>query len=497
MPRPAEVLYDRTDPGGPRVDLPARIGWLLRVTRQAAGVSLNDLAGELRALGRPMSTPVLSRLERAGGRNGAVVDAYEMALRLRPGQLRATVDLMVRPFAYRPADEDPRLPGPATLARFDRAVQPILAGGGTGVQWLTFAREHDEAEPFGLPSDVIRPHVARLASELGRSVDTAYATRFEALARLRCGAYGELVADVVEEVVADPATQVLADLMTVLAEGPTPRLLTWSAELLADDCPLRRLGASVALEISASVGGVPREVWAGLVPAYLRAVEAAAGDSERRAGLARLLQALPTPLRTGVRDQLDLMPPRLQCPRSWAASRSNEHWAYADTLALEAARRLGLPDQPMLTRLLFEILFDFRWARRGTSGFVISTSPFGPVVRDVLFEALGRAPDECTRQGVLQALFHLPMAWEERAVGPWLEAGDPALARSALTMAARAGVELPRPVLERCLADPALASRALYAAGMAGHPILHGLAADGPHRAGARWWLRQGARIVE
>ena len=111
MARPSDLIIDETPLDGARIDIPARIGWLLRVNRLVHGASLRDVSARLKETGRPASVAVLSRLERSGGRNGAVVDGYEELLGLTPGRLRAPVDALCRTFAYAPPDEEPGLPG--------------------------------------------------------------------------------------------------------------------------------------------------------------------------------------------------------------------------------------------------------------------------------------------------------------------------------------------------------------------------------------------------
>jgi hypothetical protein len=82
----------------------------------------------------------------------------------------------------------------------------------------------------------------------------------------------------------------------------------------------------------------------------------------------------------------------------------------------------------------------------------------------------------------------------------WLLHGSQEDRNRALLLAGAAGHEVPEHLLRAALADGAFAP-ALYAAGMAGHPCLPGLAEDrtleDSARVAARWWIAQGGRIIE
>lgn len=496
MARPSELIVDGTPLDGPRIDVPARIGWLLRTNRTVAGVSLRDIAARLQDTGRAVSLPMLSRLERNGGRNGAVVDGYEEALGLDCGALRAPVDALCRTFHYAPADEDAGLATEPSLERFDRTVEPILAGGGTGGEWLMFAREHERAEPFGLPSALMRPHLERLASEVGRAVGTAYTTRMEALARLRTGAYADLVDGVVCGRALEPGAQVIVDLSAAVAALPTRTLLDCAGEMLAMDSTLAVCGGVTAMATMASVGGLTREDWLSAVPKVAAAVRAADGDAVKQRCLAQLLMNLPKWFRVGVHELLGRPVETVQTPASWTASRRNAHWSFVERLAADVCARLDVPEQPLLTRLLFEVLYDFRVGRAMTSSYLLLGFPAGDVLREVVFEALRNPPDELTAEGLERLLLSVPMPWDGHDVAPLLHSERPAVARYGLVVAAQAGTVLPAGLVRDRLGDPELSWHALYAAGMARHPVLDSLAKT-EHNSGAAWWNECGGRVTD
>ena len=496
MARPAEVVVDETPLDGDRIDVPTRIGWLLRISRQAAGVSLTDMA---RSIGC-VSVALLSRLERGAARNGVVVDAYEEALGLATGQLRAPIDQLCRLHRGAPVDEAPGLRGGDALARFDRTVATVMEGTPAGGDWLRFAREHQSPDPFGLSSTTMRPLLDRLAGEMGRSVGTAFVTRKEALCRLRCSPYGGLVGDLAREMAADPDVQVHVDLGGIVAEAPTRRVLDWAATILTSPSYLAARGAALAIERMVDIGGLTDEDLLSLTPTLVEAVRAAGDDDNRRAMLSSLLFALPAAVRRGVRAEIEQPLPRPRVPASWTPTMRNTHFVHTAGMAAEACQQLGLPEQPMLTRLLFEVLYDFRSTRAVSAAFLLIGSPFAEPLQAVLQEEVLAPNDEVTRAGALATGANMPMSWDALDADAWLATGRPDVLAWALVVAGQSGVRLDGELLSGCLDQPLLRDRAIYSAGMAGHPVLRDWAADerrSPRvRRGAGWWLEHGCRLV-
>ena len=88
MPRNAETIDDRTPLTASRIDVPARIGWLLRTSRSLAGLSLREMSAELKAHDVSLSATSLSRIESEGQRSAAALDGYAAVLGLPDGALR-------------------------------------------------------------------------------------------------------------------------------------------------------------------------------------------------------------------------------------------------------------------------------------------------------------------------------------------------------------------------------------------------------------------------
>lgn len=498
MARPAEVVEDTTPLDGARIDVGRRIGWLLRVTRLAHGMSLGETARLVSAAGPRSSPSRLSLVETGSVRNGQVVDAYEQVLGVETGRLRAAVDVLCRTFPYAPADQAPELARPSDLATFDAAVEPVLAGGAGASEWFSFVREHASGSGYGLPSALMRPLVDTLVDEMGRSVGRAFVLRYEALSRLRCGPYADVVEQSVRDLVADPASQVLLDAMSAVAERPTVRLLEWAGGLLRHESDAVSHGAVLALQNMCTVDGLSAAEWHTLAEPFLAAY--ATADATRRTRLTQLFKTLPPQLRQTVRRGLSARLEPVRAPAAWTASRRNRHFALAADAAAEACAAVGVPSQPMAGRLLFELLYDFRSTRVTTSAYLLMASPLAGALLPLLVRLAGDDRDPTTRDGAANAAMAVQDVSDRPDVGGWVDGDVPGLVTCGLVMSAHAGLPLPEATLRRLLADPATTRLALYAAGMVAHPLLGSLTADpavpAGTRAGAAWWLARGPRMT-
>lgn len=497
VPRPPDEIDDRSALDGNRIDIAARIGWLLRTSRMAAGLSLRELTAAAGPGGASPAT--LSRVETSGRRSSQVVATYEAALGLPYGHLRAPIDVLCRTFSYAPPDTEPHAP-PSTLAGFSAAVDAVRDSP-DGHDWLRFAEYH-AATPFGLTATDAGPLVAQLASEVNRAAGSAYQLRYEALSKLRCSAYGGLVDEVVRSAVGEPGMQRPADLLSAVTELPTPELVGWCGELLAHPSWQIARAGCLGLQNMRSVGGLDEDDWLPLVTPFADACRAAVGDPLREPILSGTLASLPSSVRSAVRDLLDepLAPPRRAT--AWTRSRRNAHFTHAAAMAAELSAEHGdVADEPMLARFLFEILYDFRATHVVTTSFVLAASPYGRAARELLGRTVLDGPDETTRHGAAYAFANLMLPFEEVDPSPWLAADDPVVRGAGLTIAGFAGAALPPDLLDRCLAEGGEAAHdALFAAGMSGQPELAAVAADltrpAATREGAAWWLREGSRVL-
>ncbi|MFT4287301.1 hypothetical protein [Nocardioides sp.] len=494
MARNAEEIVDLTPLAGRQIGIGARIGWLLRTWRVSSGTSLRTI---VKRLGGAYSAATLSRIETNAVRNGTAIDAYETALGLPHGALRVPVEVLCRTYSYSPTDLSPYRP-PASLDDFT-AVVAAVCDRPTAGNWLRFAEHHSDG-PFGLPAGSVRPLVSQLASELGRGLGAAYYCRYEALARLRCGLYADVVLDVVREQVLADGAQRPFDLMSAVSEHPTPELMTWFGELLltSDSVPLFR-ATCLGIQNVRGVGGLGERDWSAMVPAYAEACRRYAEDEARGETLVNTLAACPPEFRRRVAALLDWPLPPQRRPRSWTADRRNVHFRYACEIAAEVAR--GRPGEPMLARLVFELIFDFRAANAVTSAFLLGASVFAEDLVAALESVSLHGPDVTTRHGAGSAFGNLMLPPRTSDVEPWLSSDDPVIQQTGLALAGYGGIRLDATRLRRYLGGgPNLAGRALFSAGMSEHPALADVARDTslPRdiRQGAAWWLEEGGRVL-
>lgn len=494
MARHTDEIDDPSPLAGARIDVAARIGWLLRASRVSAGVPLREFAARS---GGGLSPATLSRVETTGRRSGSVVAAYERALGLPHGHLRAPIDVLCRTFSYAPADADPYVPEP-TLAGFTTAVDTVQSSDPSAQDWLRFAEYH-VLTSFGMPAHTIRPLVARLTDEVGRAAGLAYQLRYEALSKLRCSPYADVVGQAIRDAVGQPGMQRPADLLSAITELPTPELVDWCGELLSHESWVLARAGCLGIQNMRSVGGLRRTDWLPLVPVYAAACDAAAGDPLRQPILSATLAGCPPEFRTAVRSLLteELVEPRRAA--AWTRTRRNHHYTYAAALAAEIADAGA--GEAMLARLLFEVLYDFRATHVTTSSFLLVASPFADQVRELICRSALEGPDETTRHGAAFAFANLMIPFETADPAPWLASDDPVLRGAGLSICGFAGVALEHALLHELVRrEDQVGYEAMFAAGMSQQPELAGLASDASLpasvRAAASWWQQAGGRII-
>lgn len=496
---PAAVLDDTTALFDVDVDVAVRIGWTVRMARLTA---VGRPAPSMQALAREIGTSPTSlhRLELGQLRNGAMLDRIEPALGLVTGSLRAPVDTTCRTYpSLSPPDQDPT-PGWRTVREVSDATEQLLGGATSGGLWLGWARALGQPGAVGLPESLARELVGRLVGELGRSVGPAYPTRYEALALLRCSGYGHVVLDVAKDVVGDPDVQVLNDLMSAVGEAVDDDAIAWCLELLADPRDQVVVGSALALENMAQIA--PRAgVWGQVADPVVELVNASPEGSVRLEWLSHLVRLMPPVVRERVRRGVGrpLAPvPRLSHPTK---SRVNAEWNDAHERARAVTAGLGLPDQPLLARLLFDIAHSPLESRAVTSYVLLGAVPaLGVPALAQLARLVDAHGDPLVRRRVARRLAGSRLPLPEGSAGRWLEGATGERLEAGLVLAGTAGERVPHRVLRAAwCAGEATGRAALFALGMAEDPVLHDVAADAtnPAAGAARWWLRQGGRVTD
>ncbi len=496
---PAAVLDDTTALFGPHIDVPSRIGWIVRMARLAGRT--HGAAPSMQALANDIGTSptTLHRLELGQLRHGALLDRIEPVLGLAGGSLRAPVDVICRTFpAVSPVDHDPS-PGWRTVREVSEATEQLLGGVTSGGLWLAWARALSQPGAVGLPESLARELVHRLVGELSRAVGPAYPARYEALALLRGSGYGHVVLEVAQQVVADPAVQVVSDLMSAVGEAVDDESVEWCVQLLSDPRDLVHVGGALALENMSQVAP-ESDLWPTVATPVVALLNDSPADSVRHEWLSHLVRLMPAPVREQVRRGVrrPLAPvPRVSHP---SKSRVNAEWNDVQDRARAVTGPLGLPEQPVLARLFFDIAHSPMESRAVTSYMLLGAVPAlaGPAVAQ-LAGLVDAHADPLVRRRVARRLAGSRLPAPAHAAARWLRCASSERLQAGLLLAGTAGDRVGPRVLEAAWgAADGTARAALFALGMAGDPALHELATDPAHPAGpgARWWLRQGGRVV-
>ena len=496
VPRVSETVDDRTPITASRIDVGARIGWLLRTHRSVAGLSLRQMSAGLKGYGVSLSAASLSRIESEGHRSPAALDGYARVLGLTDGALRAPVDLLCRTFPYAP-EAPPRVAG--SLEQFSRAFEAIDVPNPTGAAWQQLAQQHAHGD-FGLPRSLIEPHVRRLAMELTRSTGVARFTRIEALSTLRCSAYGDLVADVVRSIVLAPDAQNTWDLVTAVTECPSPGVLDWLASLLRHPSLYVAQGASYGLQGMLVIGGLGLEEWTGLVPHVELARRDAGADPSRRGMLTQLCAALPPRLQETLHETCRPEPTAPRGPAVWSRSRQNLHYVAAEHLARTVTGLMAHPEEPLLARLLFEALFDPRGVRMSTATYTLAFSPFAGTLVQVLLEQRDGLPGDPGGASALRVAAFCHEGETPPGLERLLGSQDETVLQHVLAFCSRGSRPVPQALVDRGLSGVELTvRRTLSCLGMLGDPRLREIAEDpalpSSTRGGARWWIEHGPRV--
>lgn len=501
MPAPLTPLRDDTPLGGHRVTISVRIAWLLRMARLSAGGGHSQAAvgAALRATGVRTHARLMSEVENGKVRHGRIVDGYERALGLREGQLRAPVDVMCRNLAGAPADRDDAstsLGGePLGVEEISRRGERVRSPRRTGGAWLSWARAVTTPQAHGFPSWVAETWLDELVDELGRSVGTAYATRYEALSLLRTSAYGGLVLAATRRAVADPHAQVLLDAVGAATDRPGRDVLEWAVELLADGRPMAlRAGCHALVNAAGVPGGAASEDWdlvvEPLLEAYVGAVRR--GDAARHLLLSQVVTALPARPAAALAPRLPRPPvPAVDPATLGPRTHANRRWRTVTELADRIAEPEDLPDRPILARLLLEAVHDPRPHQQFAAMLLLGAVPFADRVVQVLHDHAVREADERDRATILLRLTQ--MAPCPRLGYATLASGSAEDRSVRAVLLAHAGHRVEREQLDALMEGPAVHKRrALYAAGLGQDPWLDKIAHDDAYPASVRgaagWW---------
>jgi len=505
--RPPAPNVDSTPLDGSYIDIPARIGWLQRIWRQASDLTIGDMSAALSEQGLKISIAALSGYERTGTRDGWLIDGYEEALGLPAGQLRCPIDLTCDMFDESPKDRRPQLRSVVTLEAFDQAYAAVAGAAPAGSDWYRFARmlggpaSAGTATVWALPSELVAPLAARLLGEVVRGVGLAYMTRLEATSMLQASIYQPVVERVVREMVADEGAQsVMINALCAVADHPSPELLAWTATLLSHPSPWAVVAASYALQSMRTAATLAAGDWAAVVPEFVKASRLPDSSYTCKVALTELFKNLPPEIRVQISPELETPLEPVHAPESWQASRRNRHYALCTQIGQALADEAGLGDQPMLARMIFELVYDFRGPRRSAAAHLLMCSPVVDALEIRLLELIEGDFDEATRAGAMRGLHFVQAGRVTDATQAWFDRSQPWRIPSALVIAGNAGVRLPDAIVDLVVDDGEESLRIVEALGMTRHPALESLHRDTTRtpqlRSVAGWWLDRGGRVA-
>lgn len=493
------VVDDVTSLNGGTIDVAARIGWTMRMARLTSSVEDSRLRAIATAIGT--SPARLSRAETGQLRDGSLVDGYERALRLPEGSLRAPIDVLARTFPWQSPPDVRRGSAITGLPELSELTERLDAGSpATGGEWLRWAGAIAVPGNIGMPIPLARRLVRRLVHELGRSCGPGYATRYEALAKIRCSDYGFLVLERAREEAAHPHAQGLADLFSAVGESVSPDAVAWCLELLPGEQTHVATCAALALENMAEISPAG-SFWPEVAPALTAAFDRVGPGSEQEEWIAHLIRLVPraTWRSVGPAPRRPL-PPAPEVERFDRAA-ANRQWRRCSATATAVGQEAGVGEQPMLARLVFDIGYG-HWETRAVTGYFLLGAL--PALAEPTWERFAALvddePDERIRHRLARRLFG---ALAGRSAGPahaWLESPDPVLRSAGLKVAGASGILLPPDDVRRAVEDPHTWRAAIYCVGMSGHPALVEIARDATLdeeiRGSAAWWLERGSRVA-
>lgn len=490
-------MADPTPPDGASIDVARRIGWVLRMSRALApgGITMDDVAQH-----GGFTLAQVQRCETGRTRAGRVTDAFEEVLGLAPGALRSVIDQQCRWYDNSPVDRDPGDPDPTPEVLND-LLDRVRRPGARGSDWLRWSRAMGVSRAVGLPVDLFLEVTDELVRQLSLAAGPSYTTRFEALARLRSGPYGELVLARVAEHIARPGTQVILDLTSAMGSTVSPSAIAWALELL-DDPEMAMAGAVLLEELALSTArDGDRTFWPYVAPRLVTLLNAHPDPSTARESIAHCLRLAPPAELAACPVRPDAPLPPVQDEPGNPRELRDAHLAECEEMSARITTTLGLPEEPMLTRLLYDIVFSPRLARSVNSCLLLhAVPPLADLAQEQLALLARRHRSKKVRLRAarrVNSLIHGPAPAVTRE---WVADPDPVLRACGLRCAGTGGLVLPDEVLRTAFTD-GLVEEALYAAGMTGSALVTAWAQDDDLdpalRAAAGWWAATGSRVLD
>ena len=509
--RPPGLVADPTPSDSPELDADVRAGWLLRSWRLALAPESNarSFAATLTMLGRSADASRVSRWET--GRLVApfdVIAAYEEALGVPRGALVA-LTILTRKLSHPRGDLAEVLdPRHVDVHRYQVALDVAVDDHPSGGDWLdiaSFVATHPEQAV--LPTSVWRQLAGRLVHELGIAVGAAYATRSQAalLLSLHERARHAIVVAVGERVTENDS-RIVSDAISLLQQMSDRRAGNLVIRLLGDPEEATRNAAIWAAAAKLSRGHFDADQLADLERSVVALARRHGLDTGGLFGrLSDLLEVLPPEIAERVRRAAPHLPAQAARP----TTPTTRPRSLVAGMARSIARPEGQPEEPMLERLVEEVLTHKVAERRFQAALSITLSPYRARVARGAARLLreGSPSDPVLAERVLVLLTAVATDAERETMRAFAE--DPSSphhlgALVALAHIPPSGVRVPVdlwPLRSPGEVEPETLRAAVYYAGMTGDPVLEQLVDDPGQepwvRSAARWWLREGPAIHE
>lgn len=514
--RPYQVPEDSTSVRGGTVNVDARVGWLLLMSRlhhHDPDLALGDqFNAALRSVGLRADRSAVSRWE--SGKvtpRYSVLVAYEQALGLRSGQLTSVVNALRRGLggeglaAWMPI-LDSRSAG--FHEGLDAIFDSLLDGTATGPEWTSLGHHVAATDAMYVHGRVWEELSRKLINQMARSVGVAYLQRLEAVRLLLehrvahpwlLKAVGDYLDDDAVQIINDPMGILEISTAPVAAEVILERLFTTHS----DDV----FGAAVdaaAIKIQDDFYG-PRQI-RKIEQVVLRKL---GEPNATAAGLEELINALPEDSQArllagsrGITGHHELVEVAAHGERFSPDTTRRVSQRIADEIRDQLPAGNLYDDDKLTPRLIREGLFSALSNRMHFSSIALAGSPFRPYLAAALadeIDSVGLDHPLAPRFARLLR-YNAGPAQEDRLL-EWVPQAPAQVARDmALTLGHLPSNRPLDDLVPLIKGDRSVLDRALlYGLGMRQAEALTAVA-DDPHqpdhvRAAARWWQRQGGAV--
>lgn len=515
--RVQRIAHDGTPLNASSIDIDARIGWLLAMSRlHHRDPSFRDGRTFVTALGEAgfsASRSLVSRWE-----SGEIpisyegMLAYETALGLEPGQISSLTGYIragisgVRTKVVRPQLD----PASREFAvRLDELLDRAEAGEAVALEWQELGWHLAAARLVHLRGATWELLANRVIGVLPRSVRVPYRQYSTAAMNMASVVRAQdYLVDAIRDYLADPDVQVITNPLGLLDRLPTRRAAEIVLDVLEDPPTDSAFTLAVWLATQkVALGDFTRDERARLDMAVLRMWRA--NPAKTSEDLAELIAELPEGLRSTLTEAATRAGRRklgfvVQHGEQIPADRARK---LAFDLAEAARRRLlhepTYDEDRMLPRLIREVLFHRDSERRHLAALLLSASPLRDAVADELLIMLEHAGCPAWMR-VRAATTIRYLSREPHRMRMLRFAGDPdedvavpilqGLGHMTFT-------DFSDQAIRSSLADTwSVRERAkLYALGMTGSPglqtILRSATAPEWQRSAARWWIARGSAV--